>query len=130
VTRINCVDVRLLSGKHLVAEYRELPRIFGLVLKAQKRGLTAEHYRQPVTEYVLGPGHCRFFYTRLNFLGGRYTRLVMEMRSRGYTVSHPHLPLWVSEIRTEWFGDWTPTQEAIALNTQRINERGGLRPAT
>lgn len=30
MTRINCVPVRELGGKHLVAEYRELPRVYAL----------------------------------------------------------------------------------------------------
>jgi len=31
MTRINCAPKKELSDKHLAAEYRELPRIFGLV---------------------------------------------------------------------------------------------------
>jgi len=38
MTRINCVPVETLHQKHLVAEYKELPRTFNLVRKAIQRG--------------------------------------------------------------------------------------------
>jgi len=34
MTRINLVDPSTLHSKHLLAEYRELPRVFGLVQQA------------------------------------------------------------------------------------------------
>ncbi len=37
MTRINCVPVEELSGPHLVAEYRELPRVFALAQRAATR---------------------------------------------------------------------------------------------
>jgi deoxyribonuclease (pyrimidine dimer) len=38
MTRINVVPPRELTRQHLIAEYRELPRVFGLVKKAAARG--------------------------------------------------------------------------------------------
>lgn len=78
MTRINCVPVRELSGPHLVAEYRELPRVFALASKAAIRG----DLMQPAA-YTLGKGHLLFFYTRLGYLVRRHTELVQEMKRRG-----------------------------------------------
>src|SRR5690606_11330297 len=82
MTRINCVPVQELSGPHLVAEYRELPRVFGLAAKAAARGA----FTQPAT-YTLGKGHLLFFYTRLGYLARRHAELIAEMKRRGYKPS-------------------------------------------
>jgi hypothetical protein len=123
MTRINVVHPRMLSDKHLGAEYRELPRVFGLVRRAQERGET------PVAtdRYILGPGHVRFFYTRLGFILDRYQALCHECRARGRKVSFSYPGDLVVGIHPGWFGDWEPTPEAVELNIKRINERGGLK---
>lgn len=60
MTRINCIPPRELSREHLIAEYRELPRIFALVRAAIARGESPDDPRNP-TSYTLGAGHVRFF---------------------------------------------------------------------
>lgn len=47
MTRINCVAPIELTTKHLVAEYRELPRIYNLVRAAIKRGERPSDARNP-----------------------------------------------------------------------------------
>lgn len=122
MTRINLVPPAELSDKHLGAEYRELPRIFTLVRKAQDRGEYPGDKRNP-TEYTLGAGHCRFFYPRLGFLVQRYKQLVAECQARGRQVSYPDPEIFLDGINYMWFDDYTPTAEAIAINRQRIKER-------
>lgn len=120
MTRINCVPVEELSGPHLVAEYRELPRVFALAEKAAARGSLS----QPAI-YTLGKGHLLFFYTRLRYLARRHAELIGEMKRRGYKPTF-------SGVRREDFPgtpdaywvDWEPTAEALALNRARIRERG------
>lgn len=124
MTRINLVHPSLLSDRHLGAEYRELPRVFGLVRAAVDRGETAERYRR-FDRYVLGPGHVKFFYARLGWLSDRHAALVAECRRRGREVRFPLPP--VEGIGPEWFGDWVPLVTDIQLSISRINERGGLR---
>ncbi|MFA5489594.1 MAG: pyrimidine dimer DNA glycosylase/endonuclease V [Candidimonas sp.] len=119
MTRINCVPVNELSGPHLVAEYRELPRVFTLAEKASARG----SFSQP-TAYTLGKGHVTFFYTRLGYLAKRHTELIQEMKRRGYKPSftgirREDLPL----IPDSFWTSWEPTNEALRLNRQRIKER-------
>lgn len=119
MTRINCIPVEELSTPHLVAEYRELPRVFALAQRAWERGRCS----QP-DAYTLGKGHVVFFYTRLGYLAKRHAQLIDEMKRRGYKPayspitreSYPAIPavLW---------GDWEPTPEAMQSNRARIAER-------
>ncbi|NYT46142.1 endonuclease [Alcaligenaceae bacterium] len=120
MTRINCIPVQELSGPHLVAEYRELPRVFALAQKASARG----GFIQP-TAYTLGKGHLLFFYTRLGYLARRHAELIEEMKRRGYKPSYAGIQRDdFPSIPAEYWGDWQPTPEALALNRQRIQERG------
>ena len=48
MTRINGIPPQELTGPHLVAEYRELPRIFALVRAAAARGARPEDPRNPL----------------------------------------------------------------------------------
>lgn len=125
MTRINCVDPTLLIDKHLGAEYRELPRVFGLVRAAIARGETPETCGAP-DRYVLGTGHVRFFYPRLGYLCARYALIVAECARRGRAVNFPAPVL--DGIDDRWFGGWTPDAEAVRLNIQRLEARGGVRP--
>lgn len=126
MTRINCVEPKCLTREHLIAEYRELPRVFGLVRKAIERGETPQSIasRSP-SEYTLGKGHVLFFYTRLGWLEMRHSELVAEMRRRDYRVNYPD-PATIG-IGSEWFGDWTVTEDARQINLARIRERLGSR---
>jgi deoxyribonuclease (pyrimidine dimer) len=123
MTRINCVPPVTLCQQHLVAEYRELPRIFGYVKRAVTRGETPDDDRNP-RSYVLGKGHVRFFYPRLGYLIRRQNSIVSEMKRRGITVNfEPPRREEFDTVRNEWFGDWEPTQQEIAINVARITER-------
>lgn len=121
MTRINCVPVEELSGPHLVAEYRELPRVFALAEKAAARG----SFTQPDT-YTLGKGHLLFFYTRLGYLAQRHAELIAEMKRRDYNPSYSGIKREdFPAIPNSYWGTWIPTEEALRINRQRIKERGG-----
>jgi hypothetical protein len=110
MTRINCVPVDELTDKHLIAEYRELPRISKL----------ARPTTSAPTEYKLGAGHLLFFYDKGLYLKKRFEcEIVPEMRRRGfvtnYTTYREH-PIGLNN-------DWTPTAEALTINRERIKER-------
>lgn len=126
MTRINVIEPSRLSDKHLGAEYRELPRVFGLVRDAVARGERPTDPRNP-PEYVLGAGHVRFFYPRLGYLVERYLALCEECRKRGRAVNFGNPTELVTGIPAAWFGYWRPGPEAVQLNIERINVRGGLR---
>jgi hypothetical protein len=119
VTRINCIPPAELSDKHLVAEYRELPRVFGLVARAALRGERPDDPRNP-TEYTLGKGHVRFFYPRLGYCHTRFTQIVHEMRLRGMHPKFDAVPGLAHMPPDGFFQQWEPTPQAQALNRQRI----------
>lgn len=123
MTRINCVPVTELHDRHLVAEYRELPRCFGLMYQAQLRGEAVRDRRNP-TEYVLGPGHVRFFYDKGLFLLKRQRELVAEMLRRGFNPQHRDPENFMPIDMDPWrMMDWTPDAAALALNRARLAER-------
>lgn len=122
MTRINCVPPSELSRQHLVAEYRELPRLFGLIARAVERGEARGDPRNP-RQYVLGQGHVRFFYDKVAWLLHRQWQIYKEMRARGYKPQfHPTMqPAYDLPLdRYRW---WTPDEAAIELNRARIEER-------
>lgn len=122
MTRINCIPLSQLSGQHLIAEYRELPRIFALVRAAIARGESPGDPRNPPC-YTLGTGHVRFFYCRLGYLVKRQSAIIAEMRARGYRPAFDDPSRLIAGIPNEWCLDWDPPPEAIAINLARIAER-------
>lgn len=122
MTRINCIPPSELVDKHLVAEYRELPRIFGLVKKAQERGLTPLNINA-TPDYVLGTGHVKFFYDKLQYLQKRQQMLINEMRKRVFKPKFVNVEELMQGINQMWYGDWEPDEKAMAINRARIKER-------
>ena len=117
MTRINLVDPSTLHSKHLLAEYRELPRVFKLVEAAENRRADV---RIP-SEYVLGTGHVTFFYNKLTFLARRFHAIVLECQARGFNIAHTQVPTVC--VCNSWWQDYSPTPQAIALNAARIKDR-------
>lgn len=126
MTRINVIPPAELTRQHLLAEYRELPRVFKLVEKFVARGYSPEQlsrHGQP-TSYTLGKGHVLFFYDKLSFLAERQQQLIDEMLKRGYrptftdrlSDTYRHLP-------KAFWGAYRPTVQAKIINRQRIKER-------
>ena len=122
MTRINCIPPQELTGPHLVAEYRELPRIFTLARAAIGRGENPDDPRNP-RSYTLGKGHVRFFYPRLGFLVQRQQSLIDEMLRRGYQPSYQSTAHLIEGIPEQWCADWQPDEAAITINKARIAER-------
>ena len=121
MTRINLIPPEELYWKHLVAEYRELPRIFGLVRRADAKCFFPKMMRVP-PKFTFGEGHEKFFYDKLTFLVRRQELLINEMHRRGYNTSFDTSSLSLN-ISLKWFNDWTPSNEDIALSRSRINQR-------
>lgn len=122
MTRINVVPVNELTRQHLVAEYRELPRIYNLVRKRIELGNKPTDIKCP-PKYTLGKGHVLFFYNKLKWLTDRYDSLCNEMKQRGYTVNYGDSTKLVNGIPDEWFGTFEIDDEMLAINRQRINDR-------
>lgn len=111
MTRINVVPPSELCDKHLLAEYRELPRVFAL----------ARYCPDAPKEYVLGAGHVKFFYDKLAFLHRRFMHIVSECQSRGFNIKHKWPPMMPDKVGL--YKGYTPTPEALSINRARIAER-------
>lgn len=122
MTRINVVPPSELSRQHLLAEYRELPRVFTVARKRYDKYWPSPFDDIP-KEYVLGKGHVLFFTQRLLFLLVRYSELVAEMQKRQYNPNPIALHDLVKGIPSDCFNNYTPTKEALRLNRQRIRKR-------
>lgn len=123
MTRINVIPPKELCRQHLIAEYRELPRVFTLAANAFSRGESPKDPRNPL-KYTLGKGHVRFFYNKLTFLDKRFNELVSEMISRNYTTNFTSSFLENNNLFTaDWLCDYVPTEEAIKINRDRIEQR-------
>ncbi len=125
MTRINVVPVEQLCDAHLLAEHRELTRIPNKLI-ANKYNLD----RVMPTEYTIqtadnpkgGQGHESFFIDKIQYLRKRYKNIRGELIARGFKAEN-RWPYGEHYIPTKLWNDYTPTPEAIALNTQRIIER-------
>lgn len=123
MTRINVVPVETLTREHLIAEYRELPRVFKLAYKASISSNPWTN-RQP-KDYTMGTGHVLFFYDKLAYLADRHKKLVSEMLRRGYSPSNDAcLRLqWKHLIPDRYWKNYEPTVEALRINQERIDKR-------
>lgn len=122
MTRINLVPPKDLIREHLIAEYKELPRVFGLVHKRVIKGDTPAMIKIPQS-YILGPGHVTFFYDKLEFLKNRFALIVEEMKQRGYTVNFENIPEFTKSIPPEWWNDYKPTKDEEEISWTRIRTR-------
>jgi len=122
MTRINCVPPSELHKKHLVAEYHEISRVFSLVRKLLASGKDPANCGAPDV-YTLGPGHVRFFYTKLAWVQNRLADLALEMEMRGINVRAELLKGVADKIPDRFFGQWEPTEDDMKVNRDRLEER-------
>lgn len=125
MTRINLVPPAELTGKHLVAEYRELPRAFKLILGWQHRCQVGDPEPGLPPAYTLGKGHVRFFYNKARWLIDRQFSLILEMIRRGYEPSFRDPESLATGIdwslqQTEL---WVPSSFDLLVSRTRIKER-------
>lgn len=126
MTRINLVPVQELADQHLMAEYRELPRIFGAVRKHAQAEKKVKDFNISNT-YLLGKGHVTFFYNKLQFLANRHYDLVLECLRRGINISNTGIND-ISDIPDEWCGEYLPSTTEIELSRSRIIEKIQAKP--
>ena len=110
MTRINVgIEPEYLCDQHLVAEYRELPRLW-----------FKESKSKPPENFKLGAGHCLWCQQYQGMLYDRFTGIVKEMKYRGFNVSYPEAPAKAKDGKR-------PPQSQLDLAKpiliERINER-------
>lgn len=116
MTRINTIPVERLADQHLLAEYRELPRIFSTARALKPR--------EAVPTYRLGKGHVLFFYDKLQWLSVRHQQLVRECQSRGFEVKFTDALEPIPGLDNPW----TPTEPDHLINLSRLRERLEAKP--
>lgn len=117
MTRINLIPPTFLTNSHLIAEYRELPR---LAKHAHRKHIKNPNFAPPET-YRLGRGHVDFFVNKGKWLARRHRALVGEMLARGYTVNYPDYP---SDVHPKSLMlDWSPSASEVSINLERLNDR-------
>jgi deoxyribonuclease (pyrimidine dimer) len=119
MTRINLVPVKELCGKHLVAEYRELPRVFKAAKKWFDKGGNPDLIP---AKYKMGEGHVKFFYNKLLFCTIRHEHLFDEMVRRGYKPQYVATSL-LKQFPATLYGDWVPSESETEISRTRISER-------
>jgi len=112
MTRINVVPVEELCDQHLLAEWRELPRMAGFVSRCVDPSAPSD--------YTLGTGHMKFFLDKGEFLEARHAALTSELLHRGFSLKDTR-----KFKHNDKFGrtNYQPTPEAIQINRARIAER-------
>ena len=110
-----------LTTKHLVAEYREITRLPKNLQKSLSRS-NPFSFKEISPVYTLGTGHVKFFYDKMYFLQKRFESLVAEMLNRGYNPTYRDSSIFQS-CDAVFYGDYEPTEEALRINRERINER-------
>ena len=119
MTRINLIDPTCLSYRHLLAEYKEITRVFALAHQAGQRG----SWKAPAS-YTMGGGHIKFFYDKLNWIAKRHAFLRMELIERGVKpkINRPETR-WRRSIPDNQWNGWEPTRAEITISLQRLTER-------
>lgn len=111
MTRINTLPPELLSDKWLLAEYRELPRVSAL-----------SKYTSAPSNYTLGTGHVKFFYTLGTYLAKRFSQITTEMKRRGYTCNFEYYRPHPAGLNN----DWSPSKKDLEVNIARLIEKFDL----
>ncbi len=121
MTRINLVHVQELADQHLMAEYRELPRVFGAVRNHTQNGKRVHDFKISST-YILGTGHVTFFYNKLLYLQKRHIDIVNECLRRGMNIQNIEIND-ISDIPAAFCNDYTPTVQEITISRSRLIEK-------
>jgi deoxyribonuclease (pyrimidine dimer) len=120
MTRINLVPVEELSDQHLMAEYRELPRMASFAEKTVKK------VKDIPKLFKLNTGHMVFFLNKGTYLEDRHKEIVAELKHRGFnlTIKEP----FKMNRRFLQDDEWKPTYPEIQVSRQRIQEKLDAKP--
>lgn len=124
MTRINLIDPEHLTDQHLIAEYRELPRIFALALKHNNSGKPMPK----VSNYRMGSGHVIFFYDKILFLIDRQQKIINELLNRNFSIMHTEVDAPINDLSDKYLNNWSPSTHEISISKQRLKEKLLMRP--
>lgn len=126
MTRINVYRPQFLSNSHLLAEYRELPRI-------PNRVAGGKPYPSIPNSYRMGKGHESFFGDKIDYLHSRHLQILAEMQRRSllypnrfsgeYVINIDDTCREVQRERPDLYNWWTPCTTDMLINLERVIER-------
>lgn len=120
MTRINCgIEPVKLTDQHLIAELRELPRIFTAVIKKIDNNIEIKNIPY---KFKLGTGHVTFFYDKCGYLLIRHRLLRKEYYKR-YNKSYEFNESNLDRIPTKYMNNYIPSKEDQNLLIERISIR-------
>lgn len=128
MTRINIgIPPCDLTDQHLLAEFRELPRILNRVKKLIKEDKGINNIP---SSFCLGTGHVKFFYNKLHYLHQRYVDLFRICKERKFKVRVYRNLFYMENVFDEfedpilkYYNNYTPTPTDIELIKSRIATR-------
>ena len=123
--RINVINPKYLTDQHLIAEYREMKMITYYYVKSSKVEGGIDKTRISPT-YTLSTGHAYMWYDKMGYIDSRFKSICTEMRERGFQCVFDALNF--SNVPKEAFGQYTPTQEDIRINLDRVLIRLAKQP--
>lgn len=112
MTRINTIPPNKLCDSHLIAEYREILRVFKLT----------KHDETAPKEFTLGRGHVKFFFNKLQYVHDRFNLLRQEILDREFNPKMEFDPS-ILETKRYLYNPWEATELSKELIRQRILER-------
>ena len=116
MTRVNVVSPKELSDQWLIAEYRELPRVF-------KGNFALTNVPK---NYKLGTGHVKWARYFGYYTNSRFQEILKEMQYRGFKTSFTGN--FISYIKDEMKNTYKPTSVDLKLNRNRLIERYKANP--
>jgi len=125
MTRINLgIHPEELCDQHLLAEYRELPRIVSAV---QKRIDNGKDFDDIPEQFTLGRGHVKYFYNKGSYLVARQYGIVKELLRRGFDIKFTDDLQWPCDMIENKYLKYPVTvfeqQNAQVILRERICER-------
>lgn len=124
MTRINLVDVDILTNKHLMAEYREIqhiPKALARSLKSKQRAKVLDGSKIP-PKFKLNTGHVTFFFNKGKYLHNRFQDLRAELLRRKFNLKPKEVSFDVYK-QHELYNDYIPNDDAYNTVLDRIVSR-------
>jgi hypothetical protein len=117
MTRINVgIKPKELPNKLLLAEHREIKRIPNMV----RSGRT--NMQNIPTQFTLGTGHVKFFYSKLGYIKKRYIEIYLECISRSLNVTYYGDSF--DDISKELMNDYEESLNDRNILLDRIHSKG------
>lgn len=130
MTRVNVVPVEELTNAHAFGEYKEILRPISKVKNAlakypNKYAFYKAYGKKLPAAYTMGTGHETFFFDKLTYIAERYQQLCEWRKARGYKYTEISIENLLDGLPSFVLQSYTPTQQALEINRQRIAERLG-----